>query len=170
LQDILFCDIITNEALFDTDASFFEAISVSVSEFCDNVNWAQSCVFCKSIRNNLKRISKSREDSAFGSLNLSGLFGQLLRDFDFWGSASGYEASVFDQASYDAKGVMNGSLGFIDDLSDKLDKFTKLLDALTRIVTVFAWLCTPLILKIILSSSSLTSSAMEALPNLSSFK
>jgi len=89
---------------------------MTVSEVRNNRDRVQSRVLGERVGNDFECLREGLDTEGLNSFKRPGVLSELLSKLDLDGSATGDDASVLDEAADDAEGVVEGSLGLVNDL------------------------------------------------------
>ena len=87
-----------------------------VPQICDNLDWVEPSILSKGEGNDLQGICEGLDTALLRTIQSSGILSQLLSKLDLDGTATWNDAVIFDEASDNTEGVVEGSLSLVNDL------------------------------------------------------
>jgi hypothetical protein len=106
---------IHNGVLLDVQAGVFVSSSVAIAQLGHKDDWVETGVFTESVGDELEGLSICSAHVRVRSEDLSGVLGQLVRDFHLDAGTSWNERSLLNESTHDTESIMEGALSLIDD-------------------------------------------------------
>ena len=87
-----------------------------VPQVSDDLDGIEPGVLSEREGDDLQGVGEGLDAALLGAVQSPGILGELLGELDFDGTATWNDAVVLDKAPHNTEGVVEGSLGLVDDL------------------------------------------------------